>query len=358
MQLDAFKTLGRSGLKVSPLCLGGMTLGDDWNWGADAATAAQLIQQYTDLGGNFIDTANIYTNGHSEKIIGDTIGRYSSKRNRTVIGTKCSANTLPGNPNAGGGSTQSILYNVHESLRRLQTDYIDLLWIHQWDWNTPFEETMRALHHLVTSGKVRYIGVSYAPAWKIAQAQTTALLKDWTPFIGLQIEYSLLERSIEDELIPMAAELGLGITPWSPLKGGILSGKYQPGNQTGDSRMGNAYQLSEKELNVVEKVKEIAQRHNATPAAIALAWVLQKQSTTSIILGVRTPAQLAQNIAALEVTLTQQEMNELDTISTPPPTFVTNYKEYSRSFVHGGIEINGLKAAPLPAFQQMTPGKY
>jgi len=357
MQLDSFRTLGRSGLKVSPLCLGGMTLGDDWNWGADATTAAQLINQYIDLGGNFIDTANIYTNGHSEKIIGDTIGKYTSKRNRIIIGTKCSANSLPGNPNSGGGSTLSILHNVHESLRRLQTDYIDLLWIHQWDWNTPFEETMRTLHNLVTSGKVRYIGVSYAPAWKIAQAQTTAILKDWTPFIGLQIEYSLLERSIEDELIPMAAELGLGITPWSPLKGGILSGKYQGGN-TNDSRLGSSYQLSTREINVIEKVKEIAEKHNTSPATIALAWVLQKQSTTSIILGVRKPEQLAQNIAALAITLTQQEMAALDDISTPPPTFVTNYKEYSRRFVHGGIEINGLKAAPLPAFQQMTPGKY
>lgn len=358
MQLDSFRTLGHSGLKVSPLCLGGMTLGDDWNWGADETTAAQLIHQYIDLGGNFIDTANIYTNGHSEKIIGDTIGRYPSQRNRIVIGTKCSANTLPGNPNAGGGSTHSILYNVHESLRRLQTDYIDLLWVHQWDWTTPFEETMRTLHNLVSSGKVRYIGVSYAPAWKIAQAQTTALLKDWTPFIGLQIEYSLLERSIEDELVPMAAELGLGITPWSPLKGGILSGKYQAGNQSGDSRMGGAYQLSEKEIRVIEKVKDMAAVHNTSPAAVALAWVLHKQATTSIILGVRKPDQLKQNMAALEVNLTQQEMDELDAISKPAPTFVTNYKEYSRSFLHGGIEINGLKAAPLPAFQQMTPGKY
>lgn len=356
MQLDSFRTLGRSGLKVSPLCLGGMTLGDDWNWGADEATATQLIHQYIDLGGNFIDTANIYTNGHSEVIVGNTIGRHSSTRSRMVIGTKCSGNTITGSPNGGGGGTKTIIENVNGSLRRLQTDYIDLLWIHQWDWNTPFEETMRTLHHLVASGKVRYIGVSYAPAWKIAQAQTTALLKDWTPFIGLQIEYSLLERTIEDELVPMAAELGLGITPWSPLKGGILSGKYQSNTPTADSRMnvnGAALNLSARELAIIQKVKEIAAAHDSTSAAVALAWVMQKPATSSIILGVRKPEQLTQNIAALTLTLTGEEMAELDAISAPAPTFVTTYREYARMFVHGGIEINGVRPAALPAHQQM-----
>jgi len=359
-----YNTLGRSGLKVSPLCLGGMTLGDDWGWGASAAESEKIIAGFIEAGGNFIDTSNVYTNGHSEKIIGDTIGRYSSTRTHMVIGTKFAANIYPGDPNGGGTGTKSIMENCHQSLRRLQTDYIDLYWIHQWDWNTPFEEIMRTLDNLVKSGKVRYIGVSYAPAWKIAQAQTTAILKDWTPFIGLQIEYSLLERTIEDELVPMAAELGMGVMPWSPLKGGILSGKYDRSNQgkVQDSRMvdngAGGAKLGEKELAILDKLTEIATAHNTTIAAVALAWVINKPGISSTIIGVRKLAQLASNLAALDTRLSMEEIAALDALSTPPPTFVTNYRPYSKMFLHGGIEINGSKPAALPLTQQMTPGKY
>ncbi|GAB4027736.1 aldo/keto reductase [Spirosoma koreense] len=359
--LTSYRTLGRSGLKVSPICLGGMTLGDDWGWGADEAESARIINRYVELGGNFIDTASVYTGGHSEKIIGDTIGKHSSKRTGMVIGTKVSANTFPGNPNTGGTSTRSILENLHQSLRRLQTDYIDLYWVHQWDWNTPFDETMRTLDRVVASGKVRYLGVSYAPAWKIAQAQTTAMLKDWTPFVGLQIEYSLLQRTIEDELVPMAAELGLGITPWSPLKGGILSCKYnsEAVNSATDSRLTKAgVSLTNKEVAILDKLRELSGKHETTPAAIALAWVLNKPASTSTILGIRTLDQLEANHTALSVSLSVDDMAELDALSAPPPTFVTDYREYARMFTHGGIDINGIKPAPLADWQQMQPGKY
>lgn len=352
-----YKTLGRSGLKVSPLCLGGMTLGDDWGWGADTATSAQLIHRFLDAGGNFIDTSNVYTGGHSEVIIGNSIGRHPAKRTRTVIGTKFAANTLPGDPNGGGGGSKAILENCHQSLRRLQTDYIDLYWIHQWDWNTPFEETLRTLDQLVKSGKVRYIGVSYAPAWKITQAQVMAQLKDWTPFIGLQIEYSLLERTIEAELVPMAQELGMGITPWSPLKGGILSGKYSAGQANG-ARLENRVQLGERETAILAKLQDIANGHACTIAAVALAWVMQQPGVASTIIGVRRTDQLEANLAAMQVSLTADELQALDQLSTPSPTFVTNYREYARSFIHGGITINGTAPAPLPAFQQVIPGKY
>ncbi len=359
-----YRTLGRSGLKVSPLCLGGMTLGDDWGWGATTAESEKMINRFMEGGGNFIDTANVYTNGHSEKIIGDTIGRYPSKRTGMVIGTKFAANIHPGNPNGGGTGAKSVLENCHQSLRRLQTDYIDLYWIHQWDWNTPFEEIMHTLNNLVANGKVRYIGISYAPAWKIAQVQTTALLKDWTPFVGLQIEYSLLERTIEDELAPMAAELGMGITPWSPLKGGILSGKYNRDNQgkVQDSRMvdngAGGAKLGGKELAILDKLSVIAETHHTTVAAIALAWVMCKPGVSSTIIGVRKAEQLEANLAALDIKLNADEITALDTLSMPPPTFVSNYRAYSKIFLHGGIEINGVKPDALPLTQQMEPGKY
>jgi aryl-alcohol dehydrogenase-like predicted oxidoreductase len=186
----------------------------------------QILDRYIELGGNFIDTANFYTKSHSEKIIGDHIGRHKDKRDRLVIATKFSGNLYPGDPNGGGSGRKSILAACEQSLRRLQTDYIDLYWLHNWDVHTPIEETMAALDDLVRTGKVRYLGVSDTPAWKVAEANVTAHFRGWSAFIGLQIEYSLLERTVEQELMPMARELGLGVTPWSPLKSGLLSGKY------------------------------------------------------------------------------------------------------------------------------------
>jgi aryl-alcohol dehydrogenase-like predicted oxidoreductase len=363
MSITSYKTIGRSGLRVSPLCLGGMTLGDDWKWGANATDSEKIISRFMELGGNFIDTASIYTNGHSEKIIGDVVGKYSAIRTGMVIGTKFGGNTFSGNPNGGGGGTKAIMGSVNQSLRRLQTDYIDLLWIHQWDWNTPMEETMRTLDNLVTSGKVGYIGISYAPAWKIAQAQTMALLKDWAPFVGLQIEYSLLERTIEDELIPMGMELGLGVTAWAPLKGGLLSGKYNRTNsgKVPGSRMdinGRSAPLGEKELAILDKLTEIAEAHNTNQVGIALAWVMSRPGVASTLIGVRNLAQLEANCLAADITLNRAEITALDELSTPPSTFVTAYRPYSQIFHHGGIEVNGIKPPVLPLTVNMVPGKY
>ena len=226
MPLDHYVTLGRSGLRVSPFCLGAMTFGDDWGWGSSVADAESILASFIDRGGNFIDTANAYTKGHSEKIIGDYIRQRGIRRDRLVVATKFFANLFPGDPNGGGANRKSIMAACDESLRRLQTDYIDLYWMHLWDRYTPIEETMRALDDLVTAGKVRYVGFSDTPAWKVAQAQVTAHFRGWAPLIALQIEYSLIERSVECELIPMAAELGLGVAPWSPLRSGVLTGKY------------------------------------------------------------------------------------------------------------------------------------
>jgi len=358
-----YKTLGRSGLRVSPICLGGMTLGTDWGWGADEPESEEIIKRYMELGGNFIDTANVYTNNHSEKIIGDVIGSHSSIRTGMVLATKFGMNVFPGDPNGGGSGTKSILENVHHSLRRLQTDYIDLLWVHIWDYNTPLEETMRTLNDLVSAGTVRYIGVSDSPAWKIAQSQMFAQFKGWAPFIGLQIEYSLLERTVEAELVPMAMEMGLGITPWAPLRGGLLSGKYNRSNSgvVTNSRMqvtGREAPLKEHELAIIDKLEEIAEAHRTTVAAIALAWVLCRPGVCSTIIGTRSIKQLESNAAALSIVLTGDEITALNDLSAPPVTFVTDKTIIAPMFQHGGIEINGVKPPVLPQTVNMQVGKY
>ncbi len=362
MSLQSFRILGRSGLKVSPLCLGAMTFGDDWGWGANADEAARMINTYVEKGGNFIDTANVYTNNHSERIIGDVIGKKPSLRTQMVIATKFANNVFPGNPNTAGTGNRSLLTNLEHSLRRLQTDYIDLYWIHSWDFLTPMEETMRSLDNAVKSGKVRYIGISDAPAWKIAQAQTAAWFKDWTPFIGLQIEYSLLQRTVEDELVPMALELGLGITPWSPLKGGLLSGKYNRANNgkvDGRFKTRNGdVELTEKQLGIIDELDRIASLYNTTPASVALSWVNNKPGVTSTIIGIRTVQQLEDNIAATDLHLSADEIASLDKLSAPPITFLSEYKDLVAIMQHGGIEINGFKPASAPLLANMQPGKY
>lgn len=363
MSLQSYRTLGRSGLRVSPLCLGAMTFGEDWGWGASVEEAAGLIHHYREQGGNFIDTANIYTNNHSEKIIGDTIGRHSSLRTEMVLATKYALNAFPGNPNTGGTGNRSLMTNLEHSLRRLQTDYIDLYWIHSWDFFTPMEETMRSLDSAVKSGKIRYIGISDAPAWKVAQAQTAAWFRDWTPFIGLQIEYSLLQRTVEDEFVPMAQELGLGITPWSPLKGGLLSGKYNRannGNAEGRLQMrsnGNV-QLTEQQLLVIDELEKTATVHDTTPAAIALAWVMHKPGVASAIIGVRNTKQLEDNITAGNIRLTAEEIAALDALTMPPLTFMAENKALISKMQHGGIEINGFRPEAPVLLKDMQPGRY
>jgi aryl-alcohol dehydrogenase-like predicted oxidoreductase len=238
---------------------------------------------------------DVYTKGHSEKIIGDHIARDRSKRDRLVIATKFSSNLYPGDPNGGGSSRKSIVAACEQSLRRLQTDYIDLYWLHNWDKHTPIEETMAALHDLVRAGKVRYLGVSDTPAWKVTQAQLIAQFRGWTPFIGLQLEYSLLERTVEGELIPMAGELGLGVTPWSPLKSGILSGKYTPenaGTMQPERRQWAANYLHDKAYAVIDELQRLAGQLDTTVARVALAWVQGRPGVVSTILGARTLAQL------------------------------------------------------------------
>src|ERR1700678_2567436 len=320
MTLRDYVSLGHSGLRVSPLCLGAMTFGEDWGWGSSVEDSKQILDRYIDLGGNFIDTANGYTKGHSEAIIGDHIGRHPSRRDRLVIATKFLTNMYRGDPNGGGAGRKSLVSACENSLRRLQTDYIDLYWMHFWDRFTPIEETMRALDDLVAAGKVRYIGFSDTPAWKVTQAQVIAKMRGWTPLIALQLEYSLLERTIEGELVPAALELGLGITPWSPLMSGMLTGKYTRENAATAKPSRGAFvarAFTEESFRVVDVLLDVAKQLGTTPARAALAWVQSQPGVTSTIIGARTVEQLDDNLGALDLHLSDEHAKALAEVSQP-----------------------------------------
>jgi aryl-alcohol dehydrogenase-like predicted oxidoreductase len=350
MPLDHYVTLGRSGLRVSPLCLGAMTFGEDLGWGSSVEESEQIIDRYVELGGNFIDTANFYTASHSEKIIGDHVGRHPARRDRLTIATKFSGNLYPGDPNGGGSGRKAIVNACENSLRRLQTDYIDLYWLHMWDANTPIDETMAALDDLVRAGKVRYLGVSDTPAWKIVEANLIARFRGWSSFIGLQIEYSLLQRTVEQELVPMAGEFGLGITPWSPLSGGALSGKYTRANAgQHEADRGALLDVNERTYDVVDELEIIAKAHDTSVASVALAWVHAKPGVTSIIIGARRMSQFEENIRALDVALTAEEMARLDALTAPTLGFPQSMLPMAAALLNGGTTINGV-SAPVSEF--------
>jgi aryl-alcohol dehydrogenase-like predicted oxidoreductase len=361
MPLNHYVTLGLSGLAVSPFCLGAMTFGEDWGWGSSVKESEAIMDAFMSLGGNFIDTANAYTRGHSEKIIGDHIGRHPARRHRAVIATKFSSNLFPGDPNAGGSSRKGILGQCEESLRRLQTDYIDLYWIHVWDPLTPIEETLRALDDLVRSGKVRYIGVSDTPAWKVSQAQTIARFRGFAPLIALQIEYSLLERTVEGELVPMAAEMGLGITPWSPLRFGILSGKYTRETAMDRKPDRGAWvqnSLNEKAFSVLDVVRRIAGELGTTPARVALAWVQSRPGVTSTIIGTRSAAQLEDNLGALDLKLPEEAVTALHEVSKPQLNFPADFVRGAGMFRRGGTTVNRETVAPWPLAPKSDAERY
>jgi aryl-alcohol dehydrogenase-like predicted oxidoreductase len=344
MPLNHYVTLGRSGLKVSPFCLGAMTFGEEWGFGSDERVSTQVIDYYLEQGGNFIDTANLYTKGHSERILGDYFTRNGGRRDRLVLATKFSANMHPGDPNGGGASRKSIIAACEESLRRLQTDYIDLYWQHWEDAFTPLEETMAAIDTLVRTGKIRYAGFSDTAAWKVATAQLTAQLRGFAPLIALQIEYSLLERTVEGELIPMAQAMGLGVTPWGPLRAGVLSGKYSRQNMQAESK-GRAANLAtnstERVYAVLDVLAAVARRHETSSARVALAWVRSRPGVVAPILGARTLAQLQDNIAALDLQLRPDDFAELDAATTPTLGFPVAMLKMTAAQSYTGLTING-----------------
>lgn len=348
MKLTDYRTLGRSGLRVSPLCLGTMTFGSDWGWGADVATSRAMLDRYLEAGGNFIDTANIYTRGHSEAILGDYFAERGG-RDRVVLATKFCGSLHRGDPNAGGAGRKAIQQQLEQSLRRLRTDCVDLYWIHFDDPHTPIEETLRALDDLVQAGKVRYLGVSDMPAWKVAQGQVEARFRGWSPFAALQIEYSLIERTVEHDLLPMAQANGLGVTPWSPLKGGLLTGKYGRDRQPqGEGRHvpGVSKSLTERNYSIVEAAEAVAAELGSGVAQVALAWVLARPDVTSPILGARTLAQLDGNLQALDLRLPADLAARLDAVSAPASIFPHGFLANTRHVMQSGATINGLGSDP------------
>ncbi len=336
-----YRLLGRSGLRVSELCLGTMTFGEDWGWGSSRDESRRVLDAFFEAGGNFIDTANVYTNGTSETLLGEFL---EGDRDRAVLATKYT-NAMPGtDPNAGGNQRKNMMRSVEASLKRLRTDYIDLYWLHIWDKVTPIEEVMRAFDDLVRQGKVLHVGVSDMPAWVVARANTLAELRGWSPFVGLQIEYSLIERTVERELLPMADAMGLGVTAWSPLAGGVLTGKYAEGKAAADARMNSEMmkRFGRSDVRaeaVVAEVRTVAREVGRSPAQVALAWLRQRPRPIIPIVGARRLEQFRDNLACLDLKLDDAQLARLDAASRIelgfPHDFYSN--EMVTGLVYGGM---------------------
>lgn len=309
-----YKILGRTGLRVSEICLGTMTFGTEWGTGADYETSKQQYLYFLEQGGNFLDTANRYTEGTSERWLGDFV-RETQNRDELVIATKYSLFTRPNRINDGGNHRKNMVQSVEQSLKRLQMDYVDILYLHAWDFSTAVEEVMRGMEDLVRQGKVLYIGFSDTPAWVISRAQTLAELRSWQPISALQLEYSLITRDIEREFILMAETLGMSILAWAPLAGGALTGKYLNLNDNAPKRLApNSKRLNERSTAIAQKVVEIAKAMNATPAQVALRWTMQNPIVIPIV-GARTLAQLQDSLQAVNLQLPAEHLSALNEIS-------------------------------------------
>ena len=324
MNRTQYFTLGHSGLRVSRLALGTMTFGTDWGWGADKETARRMFNTYIDRGGNLIDTADLYTNGVSEQWVGEFV-RERQLRDRVIITTKFSFNADPTNPNAGGNGRKNMLRAVEGSLRRLNTDYIDLYLLHSWDMLTPVEEVMRTFDDLVRAGKVRHIGLSNVPAWYASRAQTLAQLRGLEPLSALQLEYSLTERSLENEFVPLGQQLGMGIMVWSPLGSGLLSGKYKP-SQSRDFGAGRLQTLkdtnnpafnkfTERNFAIVTELEKVAHEVGHSMAQVAINWVANQPGVATVLVGATRQSQLDDNLASLDFELPVALRSRLDAVS-------------------------------------------
>jgi aryl-alcohol dehydrogenase-like predicted oxidoreductase len=339
-----YKLLGKSGLRVSELCLGGMTFGEDWGSmlpGASKEEAKKIFDYFVSKGGNFVDTANVYQNGTSEKYVGEFI---STEREKFVVATKYTLTTNPDDPNASGNHRKNLVQSVDASLKRLNTHYIDLLWVHIWDPMTPIKEVMRSLDDLIRSGKILYIGISDAPAWVVSNANAIADLRSWSSFIGLQIMYNLIERSAERELLPMARALDIGVTVWSPLGGGVLSGKYNKQNTEEQKRFNvnnlmSASFVNERNISIATEVQAIAKETSKTPSQVALNWIRQKQNDKAVlipIIGARIEAQIKDNLGCLDFELTSDQLKRLDEKSKIQLGFPHDFmSEAARVFLYG-----------------------
>jgi aryl-alcohol dehydrogenase-like predicted oxidoreductase len=325
-----YTLLGPSGLRVSQVALGTMTFGEAWGWGASKDECRRIFEAFVEEGGNVIDTACNYTDGQSEEIVGELVER---DRERFVVATKYTLTGRRDDPNAGGNHRKNLVQTVETSLRRLRSDYVDLLWLHMWDGMTPIHEVVRALDDLVSSGKVLYAGISDTPAWVVSRAITLAEQYGWTPFVAVQGPYSLLDRDVERELLPMCRSLGLTFTPWGMLEGGALTGKYlddadEPRRYDGVGPRAN---------DLAREVVAVAEELTASPAQVAIAWVRAQPWHTVPIVGARSEAQLRENLGALEVELDAQHLERLATASGFSPGFPRDFleSEHVRGLIFG-----------------------
>lgn len=323
-----YQLLGKSGLRISELALGTMTFGEAWGWGASETESHAIFADFVAAGGNFIDTASNYTDGQSEQIVGACIG---ADRERFVVATKYTLSTHRDDPNAGGNQRKNMVQSVERSLRRLGTGYIDMLWLHMWDGLTPLEEVVRAMDDLVRAGKVLYVGFSDTPAWVIAQAVTLAEQRGWARPIAVQVPYSLTDRTIEYDILPMARSNQLGVLTWGMLEGGELTGKYSQS----DAEPRRSAQASARNLAMVEVVQEVARAVSRPPAQVAINWVRQQAAAQIIpILGARSTHQIHDNLACLEWRLESEHLDRLSAASPPAPSFPGSFL--------GSDEVKGL----------------
>ena len=340
-----YQLLGRSGLRVSDLCLGTMTFGEDWGWGAPKDEARKIYDAYREAGGNFIDTANLYTGGSSEGMIGEFIAPH---RAEIVLATKYSLGFPGRGANATGNARKNMVHEVEASLRRLGTDYLDLYWLHAWDGLTPAEEVMRAFDDLVRAGKVLYVGISDSPAWVVAQSNTLAELRGWTRYVGLQIEYSLLERTVERELVPMAADQRLTVLAWSPLRNGLLTGKYLPENTRQSAAEGARMHsemmkgfggVEESVHATVREVVAVGAELGVSAAQVALAWLRTRSVPVIPIIGARKLAQVEDNLRSIDVKLSSAQLARLDEASAVSMGFPHDFLALDpvKAIVFGGL---------------------
>ena len=307
-----YKLLGKSGLRVSEMALGTMTFGETWGWGASKEESQKIFDGYAEAGGNFIDTANRYTEGTSEHYVGDFI---AADRDHFVLATKYTLFDRRNDPNASGNHRKNMIRSLEASLKRLKTDYIDVFWVHAWDFMTPVEEVMQGLDNLVRAGKVLYVGISDTPAWIVSQANILAALRGWTPFIGLQVQYSLIERTPERDLLPMARAFDMSVTAWGALGSGVLTGKYNRPDQDAQGRAAMWGAIEPHKLTIAQVVVDIAETIDCTPSQVALSWVRQQSGSIIPLIGARNVAQLEDNLGCLNVTLTDEQLSQLNEVS-------------------------------------------
>jgi aryl-alcohol dehydrogenase-like predicted oxidoreductase len=331
-----YRTLGASGLRVSDLILGAMTFGEQGGVGAPRPECARMLDAYADAGGNAIDTAINYRAGASEEILGELL---EGRRDRFVLASKYTVSRDPDDPNAAGNHRKNLRASLETSLRRLRTDHLDLYWVHMRDRHTPVEETMRALDDAVRAGKVLYVGISDSPAWVVARANTLAEWRGWSPFVGLQVPYSLVQRDIERELLPMAEHLGLGVAAWSPLGGGVLSGKYTKWDGPGTGTRLSPESISDHDLEIARAVQDVADELGATPSQVAIAWTMGRSPVLHPIVGARTLDQLTDNLGATEVSLPPELAKRLDTATEFTLGFPGDFIAGTSSWVFGAAQV-------------------